>query len=318
MSANNNAGDTNMIRHHFPSSAVMLAIAAAGLAAGSAAEARSIRVDNGGGAWEQNFGNVLDQAGDSGIVTLPFEFFGTSTLYADPRGFVRPDAANSSSVPSLFPLIFAVDAPNPASFFLTFDWGGRDRDCSTDPGLCTDGERQFRDQPTSDSVPIDTDETTFADDAFRVTWQVTDAQDNSSAYQLVVWKLFSEDYVVEFNYDQITGDLDESYLGYVLDSLNSFGVLASGYGTEYIDLFNCNTSDGCAAGDNFVLPGFPSALRDVFLADTFGEPVTGRALFYIDASDTGTPVPEPGSVGLMLLGVAGLAGAARRRRNAQA
>ena len=146
--------------------ALSLTLAAA-LAAAGVAEARSIRVDPGDGSWEQNFGNVLDDNGDNGIVTLPFEFFGTTTLYVDPRGFVRPDPADPNSAPALFPLIFSVSAPNPDRYFINFDWGGRDRDCSVDPGLCTDGERQFRDQATNDTVPIDTDSTTFADDAFQ-------------------------------------------------------------------------------------------------------------------------------------------------------
>ncbi len=294
---------------------VMAVTFAAVLAIADHAEARSIRVDGGDGSWEQNFANVLDDDGDTGVVTLPFEFFGTTTLSIDPRGFARSNAADPDSAPNLFPLIFSSDAPVPSPFRITFDWGGRDRDCDTQPELCgPDGERAFRDQATGDSVPIDTDQTAYADDAFRITWGVN-AGDEFSEYQLVVWKLFNQDYVVEFNYDQIQGDLDESYLGFFLDPAFEFSFFAdaSSYGNGYIDLTNCLTFEGCAPGDNYVSPGFPPALSNLFLADIFGEPVTGRAIFYIDAVPGGNEVPEPGALALMLLGLAGVAGAARRR-----
>jgi len=296
--------------------ALLCASAAVALAAGSA-EARSIRVDNGGGGWEQNFGNVLDDAGDTGIVTLPFEFFGTTTLAVDPRGFARSEIVDPDSSPNLYPLIFSSEAPNPERFFITFDWGGRDRDCAAAPALCgPDGERRPGDPPLDESVAVDRAATVIADDAFRITWLVN--RDSAlSGFQLVVWKLFNEDYVVEFNYDQIQGDLSQSYLGFFLDPALPFGFFAdaSAYGDGFIDLNNCETFEGCQPGDNFIAAGFPPGLRNAFLAPFVEEePTTGRALFYIDAAPGDSDVPEPGSLALLLLGLTGIAGSALRRR----
>ena len=305
-----------MHKPSFTPRATAIALTIAALVTAGTADAKSIRVDDGGGGWEQNFGNVLDDNGDNGIVTLPFELFGTTTLSVDPRGFARSDAANPSSSPNLYPLIFSSNAPNPDRFFITFEWGGRNRDCATQAALCgPDGEPGLRDQPVEDSVAVDRAATVVADDAFRITW-VAGRENTLSSFQLVVWKLFNQDYVVEFNYDQIQGDMSQSYLGFFLDPASPFGYFAdaSSYGNGFIDLNNCETFVGCLPGDNFVADGFPSSLRSAFLAPfNEEEPTSGRALFYIDAVPGGNDVPEPGSLALLLIGLAGVAGAARRR-----
>jgi hypothetical protein len=66
-----------------------LMLAAAALASASSAEARAIRVDPGGGSWEQNFDNVFDDPGDTGQVRLPFSFLGSDTLFIGPNGEQR-------------------------------------------------------------------------------------------------------------------------------------------------------------------------------------------------------------------------------------
>lgn len=279
------------------------------------ADARGIRVDPGGGSWEQNFANVLDDPGDTGEVRLPFSFLGADSLFISASGELR----NGSDDSFLRPLSLGSD---PASLFVTFDWGGKDRDCAVTPALCApDGERQSYDAPLNDTVPIDTDATVFAGDAFRVTWFSRNASDEDSLFQVVVWRLINDDFVIEFNYDELAWGLDGSSLGFLVrDPADTGGVpfefeaTDADYGVTFIDLFNCLGFEGCAEGDNFIWQGFPvGELLDAFLAPAFGEPITGRALFYIEGGAAGG-VAEPGTFALLLAGGLGLAVFARRRR----
>ena len=284
------------------------------LLAAGVAEARGVRVDPGGGSWEQNFGNVLDDPGDTGEVRLPFSFLGADSLFISASGELR----NGSDDSFLRPLSLG---SAPATQFITFDWGGKDRDCATAPDLCApDGERQSYDAPLLDTVPIDTDETVFAGDAFRVTWFSRNASDEEALFQVVVWRLLNDDFVIEFNYDELAWGLDGSSLGFLVrdpadvgGSPFEFEATEADYGVTFIDLSNCLGFEGCAEGDNFIWEGFPvGELLDAFLAPAFGEPITGRALFYIDGG-AGGDVAEPGTLALVLLGGLGLIGFARRR-----
>jgi hypothetical protein len=290
-------------------------LASIALLTATAADARGIRVDPGGGSWEQNFGNVLDSLGDTGQVQLPFKFLGADSLFISASGELR----NGDDDSFLRPLSLG---SAPASLFVTFDWGGKDRDCVATPDLCApDGERQNYDAPLLDTVPIDTDGTVFAGDAFRVTWFSRNASDEDSLFQVVVWRLLNDDFVIEFNYDELAWGLDESSLGFLVrDPADAggapfeFEATDADYGVTFIDLFNCLGFEGCAEDDNFVWKGFPvGELLDAFLAPAFGEPITGRALFYIDG-DSGGTVAEPGSLALVLLGGLGMFGFARRRK----
>ena len=157
-------------------------VAIAGIAAGSA-DARSIRVDpgkfdpvTGHAMWEQNFGNVLNVAGDTGEVTLPFQFFGASSLFVSDRGVVSFGAPvnnlgdlATAATPYLTPL-FLSDITGDLA--VTFDWGGQTRNCTPAPGQCgPDGESSAPE--LQDLVEIDTGGTVFANSAFRVKWVIT-------------------------------------------------------------------------------------------------------------------------------------------------
>jgi len=295
---------------------------------GGVAQARSIRVDSGGfdsngnAMWEQNFRNVLDDAGDTGEVTLPFTFFGASTLFVSSQGvasFGAPIGSladlSTASTPYLAPL-FLTD--NVGQLTTTFDWGGQTRNCVPAPGDCgPDGESLA---PTlQDLVEIDTAGTQFAEAAFRVTWSITDTNFNPvTATQLVVWLLQDGNYVVEFNYDFVGLDPSKSFAGFNLGSGLAFDASTVG---NYVNLAACPggaDGAGCQAGNNYVDSGFPpGALRDAFLSPIFDVPVGGRALFYIAGTGGGgggTTVPEPGTLALLSAGLLGMLIVTRRNR----
>jgi len=292
---------------------------------GGVAQARSIRVDNGGfdsngnAMWEQNGGNVLDDFGDTGEVTLPFTFFGASTLFISNRGVVSfgapvndtTDLANAAT-PFLTPL-FLTD--NGAHRNMSFDWGGQTRDCNPGNDCAPDGESDAL--TLQDLVQIDKGGTQLADAAFRVTWITTDeARQPFTSTQLVVWLLQDGNYVVEFNYDFVGFDPTKSFVGFDLGSGLAFDASTV---SGYVDLTKCHPgvsdTDGCQPGNNYVGAGFPSgALQDAFFApDNLGD-IGGRAIFFIPGTGGGTTVPEPGTLALLSAGLLGMLFVTRRSK----
>lgn len=265
--------------------------------------ARSIQVDDGGGAWEQNFNNVLDDVGDTGEVALPLPFFGAASLFVSARGavsFGAPISAvgdfSSAAVPWIAPLFLGAD---PGSYTIAFDWGG----ASAGRNAALDGEPGSSD-PLNELVPVDSGGTLFADAAFRVTWFAQDANEELvDTLQLVVWYLQNGDYVLMFNVEETQWGLPGSFVGFNLGPGLTFDASTVGY----IDLATCPASCG-----NYVAPGFPADLLAAFAPDEVnGDPLSGRALFYIPGS---VSVPEPSSAGLLLVGLV-LLFAGRRRRS---
>jgi len=172
--------------------------------------------------------------------------------------------------------------------------------------------------------------------AIRIQWGSTDDFGNSETdnlFQLAIFDLGNDVFAMEFNYGQITAGSDNSFIGYDNGAGESFDLLAQ-LGLGFDDYMGIG-ADGNIGGDfceapanilacnNFnALTGdfgpdafsvLPSDFGGFFQFDpTFGIAAQGRYFFLVD-NGNGIAVPEPGTLWLFGIGLAGLAMSWRRR-----
>ncbi len=173
--------------------------------------------------------------------------------------------------------------------------------------------------------------------AIRIQWGSTDDFGNSETdnlFQLAIFDLGNDVFAMEFNYGQITAGSDNSFIGYDNGAGESFDLLAQlglgfdeymGIGANAFDSNNefCDDPGTILACNNFnALTGdfgpdafsvLPSDFDGFFQFDpTFGIAAQGRYFFLVD-NGNGIAVPEPGTLWLFGIGLAGAAMSRRRR-----